>query len=138
MPDGELVSITVLQVGHPLVPIVALQAAEVGPGHQRRVASHFQLGLERKRLVTDNIGGRRAAIDQEYGNRSHSLRKPAVLAVAGNRADRQDDTEAVALGHIGLDRLLGLLGQVERDAVPPERFASSGLALLWPGSVCKR
>ena len=125
---GELVGITVLQVAHPLIPVVALQTAQVRPGHQRRVAHHFQLRLERKSLVTDNIGGWRAAIDQEHGNRSDARRKSTVLAITGDWAGGQDDAQAVAIGHIGLNRLLGALRQIEHDLFLP----SGSLPADWP------
>jgi hypothetical protein len=51
VPHGKFESIAVLQVCHPFIPVVAVQATQVRPGNKGLVTMDLQLGLEGKRLI---------------------------------------------------------------------------------------
>ena len=135
-PTANSQASRILQVGHPLIPVVAVQAAEVGTRDEGLLALHLQLSLEGKRLVASLVRGGIAAVDQEHRDGPGSLRQPALGAVAGDRANRQGDLQAVAAADVGLARFPGGLGELQLDVFDPLRAFPLRAVAMAVGRAC--
>ncbi|MBI2503227.1 MAG: hypothetical protein HYW07_08330 [Candidatus Latescibacteria bacterium] len=103
-----------MQICHPLVPVVTLHAAQIGPGHQRPCCSHPEFRLEDKGFVADIIGGWAPLVDEEDGDRAGTLGDNTLTEDSITHWYHGDHhLQAPAIQHFFFDRLGGLLGQIE-------------------------
>ena len=129
--DREFAGVAVLQIGHPLVPVVAFQASQVRARHQWLLAVDFHFRLEGERLVAHEIGRRCAAIDKEEAATARAGRKSPFAAGNGHTTHRPCDDHASAVGHSLFATGGNIVGQLDGDNL----FARAPLPLLRPPIV---
>jgi len=115
MADGKLASVAVLEIGDPIIPILAGMASQIGTRQEYRLAGHLELDLEGEGLVLLLIGRGRAPVYQEDGNRAGAWRQSRIGRHRPHRTREVGHTQAVARWHLNFARLLGSLRQIYSD-----------------------
>ena len=80
--DGELTILPILEVRDTFIPVVALQTAQIGPGHEGLVALHLKLDLKGESHVAFLVRRGHTAVDHKYGDGTRSLWNASFGAVA--------------------------------------------------------
>ena len=91
---GVLHRVGVLEVGHLLVPVVAVPAPQVWTGNEGLLGVQRQLGLKDIGSIAGHVGRRLPLVDQENGDRPGVGRDQVGVA---HRADGHHDFQALAI-----------------------------------------
>ena len=115
--DRVVGNVPVVQVGHPLVPVVAVESARVHSRNKRPIGLDAHLDLKRKgRVLQIVVLGRLSPVYDEQRNRTR-IQWPFRQRESG-LPHQADDCEAIAVRDRFGDRLAGFhAGNVETDTL---------------------
>ena len=102
-----------MQVGHLVVPVLALRAAQVGPRNEALLTPHLELGLEDKRPVR-LIGECGASVDEEERDGARASGDLLLEAFGRDGALEEVELETVGFGYRAWLPCAGLTAEWKR------------------------
>ena len=102
-----------MQVGHLVVPVLALRAAQVGPRNEALLTPHLELRLEDKRPVRP-IGECRPSIDEEERYRARAIGDLLFETLGRYGTLEQMELETVGFGYRSWLACAGAAAERER------------------------
>ena len=96
-PTAYSIGVGVLEVGHLLVPVIAVPASQVGTGNEGLLGVQRQLGLKDIGGIAAHVGRGLPPVDQENGDRPGVGRDQVGVA---HRADGHHDSQTLAIRNV--------------------------------------